>query len=55
MSHVIAFRRPAERHSEKRASRGATLFVHIKRTNMIVHLAKPQGQRVTKMEKANRS
>ena len=55
MSNVIAFRRPAERQIRDRAPRGATLFIHINRTSLIAHLAKPQGHRTQKIEKTNRS
>ncbi len=55
MSHVIAFRRPTKRQSAPNAMRGATLFLHIKNTSLIAHLAKPQGQRSLQIEKTNRS
>ena len=54
MNNVIAFRRPTARISEPRPMRGATLFLHIKNTSLIAHLAKPLGQRDVKAGKANR-
>lgn len=55
MKNVIAFRRPISRSSAPDTLRGATLFLHIKNTSLIAHLAKPQGQRDVKVDKANRS
>ena len=55
MNNVIAFRRPAPRTSAPGILRGATLFLHIKNTSLIAHLARPQGQRDVKADKANRS
>jgi len=55
MNNVIAFRRPAERLSDTRPMGGATLFLHLKNTSLIAHLAKPLGQRAVRAEKANRS
>ncbi|SMX24020.1 hypothetical protein [Boseongicola aestuarii] len=55
MNNVIAFRRPAAHTSAPSILRGATLFLHIKNTSLIAHLAKPQGQRDVKADKANRS
>ncbi|MBT8414366.1 MAG: hypothetical protein KJO30_08560 [Boseongicola sp.] len=55
MNNVIAFRRPIARAQAPNAMRGATLFLHIKNTSLIAHLAKPQGQRAAKTTKASRS
>ncbi len=55
MSNVIAFRRPTEPQTEVQTSQGATFFVNFKNTNLIAHLAKPQGQRTVRVEKTNRS
>ncbi|MBT8458601.1 MAG: hypothetical protein HKP37_08205 [Boseongicola sp.] len=55
MTNVIAFRRPAERQINDRPMRGATLFLHIKQTALIAHLAKPQGNRAVKIKKSSRS
>ena len=55
MNNVIAFRRPILRSNATDTLRGATLFLHIKNTSLIAHLAKPQGQRDVKAGKANRS
>ena len=55
MSNVIAFRRPSQPAVKTRDTRGATLFLSIKRTSLIAHLANPQGNRVQVTEKAGRS
>ena len=55
MTNVIAFRRPAERHINDRPRQGATLFLHIKQTSLIAHLAKPQGNRAVLSKKSSRS
>ena len=54
MNNVIAFRQPNARICAPTAARGATLFLHIKNTSLIAHLAKPQGQRDVKTGKASR-
>lgn len=55
MSNVIAFRRPSQTAAKPRDTRGATLFLNIKQTSLIAHLANPQGNRVAVSEKASRS
>ena len=44
MSNVIAFRRPQPRQPMPTAIDGATLFMHIRKTTLIVHLANAQPQ-----------
>ncbi len=39
MSNVIAFARPEPREPSLKAIDGATLFMHIRKTTLIVHLA----------------
>ena len=55
MSNVIAFRRPSQPAAKPCDTRGATLFLNIKHTSLIAHLANPQGNRVAVSEKASRS
>ncbi len=44
MSNVIAFPRPEPRIASMKAIEGATLFMHIRKTTLIVHLANAQPQ-----------
>ena len=44
MSNVIAFQRPEPRETSLKAIDGATLFMHIRKTTLIVHLANAQTQ-----------
>ena len=44
MSNVIAFARPEPREQSLKVIDGATLFMHIRKTTLIVHLANAQPQ-----------
>ena len=44
MSNVIAFARPEPREQALKVIDGATLFMHIRKTTLIVHLANAQPQ-----------